>query len=50
MISGETASGDPPRRFATPSRALAATIGIVGILLPYILDLVRELFRWIHSQ
>jgi Family of unknown function (DUF5763) len=38
------------KRAATPSKVLAASIGIIGILLPYVIDLVREIFRWIHSQ
>ena len=42
--------GSVPGRSATPTRVLVASLGIIGILLPYILDLVREIFRWIHSQ
>lgn len=37
-------------RVAQRSRVLAAMIGLVGILSPYIYDLVREIFRWIHAR
>jgi len=46
--------GDGPvktsARAATPTKVLAASIGIIGILLPYIFDLVREVLRWVNSH
>jgi hypothetical protein len=38
------------KRSATPAKVLAASIGIIGILLPYVIDLVREVLRWIYSR
>jgi hypothetical protein len=38
------------KRVAGRSRMLAAAIGLVGILGPYVYDLVREILRWIHAR
>jgi hypothetical protein len=32
------------------SKAVAASAGIIGLLWPYLTDLVREIIRLIHSQ
>jgi hypothetical protein len=31
-------------------KALAAIVGLAGILWPYLADLVREFIRWMHSH
>jgi hypothetical protein len=32
------------------SKVVAASVGIIGLLWPYLADLVREIIRLIHSQ
>jgi hypothetical protein len=32
------------------TRVLAAVVAIIGILWPYVDDLVREIIRWMHSR
>jgi len=44
------AGGGTSARIAARSKALAAIIGLVGILLPYVFDLTREILRWIHGH
>jgi hypothetical protein len=44
------ASGGTSARIAARSKVLAAIIGLVGILLPYVFDLTREILRWIHAH
>ncbi len=42
--------GAAARGVANRSRALAALLGIIGVLWPLVADLVREVVRWIHSH
>lgn len=44
------ASGGTSARIAARSKVLAAIVGLVGILLPYVFDLTREILRWIHAR
>jgi len=49
-LDPEAAETKATSRTATPTKVLAASIGIIGILLPYVIDLVREVLRWIYSR
>jgi len=33
-----------------PARILAAALGIVALIWPYVNDLVREILRWAHER
>lgn len=33
-----------------PTKIIAAIIGMVGVLWPYLVDAIREIARWLHSH
>jgi hypothetical protein len=33
-----------------PTKIIAAIIGMVGVLWPYLVDVIREIARWLHSH
>ncbi len=37
-------------KIALSKRTIAAILAAAGILWPYIVDLVREIIRWVHSH
>jgi hypothetical protein len=37
-------------KISVPSRVAAASLGILGVLWPYVADLVKEIIRWMHSR
>ena len=47
-----TVHGPHPTQAAASNRTriLAAVVAIIGILWPYVDDLVREIIRWMHSR
>lgn len=47
---GGTLTGTLAGSARKASRVLAAGAAIVAIVWPYVADLLRELFRWMHSR
>lgn len=37
-------------KVSVPARVAAASLGILGVLWPYVADLAREIIRWIHAR
>ncbi|MGH9685254.1 MAG: hypothetical protein ACRD4S_16785 [Candidatus Acidiferrales bacterium] len=37
-------------KISVPSRVAAASLGILGVLWPYVADLVKEIIRWMHAR
>jgi hypothetical protein len=33
-----------------PTKIIAAIIGMVGVLWPFLVDIIREIARWLHSH